>query len=126
MTTISGIKLDEDESIEYDTRPSWWHWPISLFVLTPLTFGIWLLYPWWRRRATRYIVTNKRVVKVTGRLSKQTTEFRCDDIQQVETAHTWFGRTVGVQTVTLHSHSDSTTKLHAMPNAASVVQTIRS
>lgn len=129
--TIAGIRLSDGEEVLYDTRPSWLAWR-KLFwgsVLLALpTFGLSLLLltqVWWERRKTRYIVTTERVAKREGRRGVSTTEFRIDDIRQIETKSTWIAGKFGKGSITMTTHSGAELEFKGMPAYQEVANAIR-
>lgn len=85
------------EGTIYEFRPSWAAW----FWLLVITLGFAFPYVWWRRRGTRYEITDSRIIHHTGRLSSSTNEFKLDRVTQVKTHQSLTERLFGVGTITL-------------------------
>lgn len=72
------------------------YWRLALFIVLAIpTFGIALLaaiYEWLRLRAIEQGVTNRRVVRKTGILSRNTTELRLASIETTDLRQSTWGR----------------------------------
>jgi uncharacterized membrane protein YdbT with pleckstrin-like domain len=90
MGTPNSVELLEDEEIQSTIRPEWTKWTKSIifstFTLTLMIGLFGFLYVWVARRKSRYIVTNRRVIKTQGVLANTTIECFINDIQKVGTA----------------------------------------
>lgn len=107
LDTVSGITLLEGEEAYISTRPSYAAWIgnhlVRSIIFTIFTIGIYLLVGLVWKYSARYIVTNQRVYRKVGILSKQTDEYRYEDIQQVSTGKTLVERLLGAGNVKLQT-----------------------
>lgn len=129
---LHGIHLLEGEEVHHDLRASWSNWSKTLTLYTILSlvsFGLLLplfIHPWLARRKTRYIVTNQRVIKKKGILSSSSTEYRIDDIRQLQTGSSWMEGLVGKGNIRFSTGAGgSTIEFGGVPNYKSVANTIR-
>lgn len=91
IQNIRGITLMTDEEVLHDQRPRWRAYPWSLtiailgsFLLFPLLLIPWV---WWRRKKTRLVITNERVIKKKATIrSTSTKEYPIRDINQLQTS----------------------------------------
>ncbi|MHC3436778.1 PH domain-containing protein [Natrialbaceae archaeon A-gly3] len=150
----SDLPLLEDEDVLVDARPTWWNWithaaVAGLIVLVGLVaaifgdgswpailgIGVGLViagYVWYRRNRIRYLVTDRRIVVVTGFSARKTTETWMEDVRGLQTSTTTFSRGRGYGTITV-SHGvipqgfSRTTgiRLSGVPNYEDVAETIR-
>ena len=94
---------------------------ISFGLLLPL-----FIHPWLARRKTRYIVTSQRVIKKKGILGSSSTEYRIDDIRQLQTGSSWMEGLVGKGNIRFSTGAGgSTIEFGGVPNYKSVANTIR-
>lgn len=108
---IKGVAIRPDEEVRHTARPSWAAYPntwlvtvisaitiVGLIVAIPLV--VWM---WSRRRGTRYVVTDERVLVVRDVLfsGRSSQEYRIEDVQYVGTGQTWLGEIVGVGSVSV-------------------------
>jgi len=88
-----GITLIENEEVLHNVRPSWAKWAGLVLISIPLmVIGVGFLtlgYVWLKRKNTRYIVTNQRLIHKTGLLGSSTTEYRITNLRQLQTGATW-------------------------------------
>jgi uncharacterized membrane protein YdbT with pleckstrin-like domain len=86
-------------------------WRLYAFLLLAIpTFGIALLaavYEWLRLRAIEQGVTNRRVVRKTGIVSRETEELRLGSIETVELRQSAWGRILGHAEVVLTGRGES-------------------
>lgn len=108
------------EKTLHEFRPSWggWFWTIIL------SFGLLIPWAWWRRRGVRYEVTENRVLRYTGRLSKRTEEIALADVSRIRTGKSFGEQALDAGTITIDTGQDELT-MSAVPNHDSVVETIR-
>lgn len=115
--------LCSGEEILHDTRPTIMSWPL------PLAFG-WLVLPvvysWWRKRRTRYVITNRRVLIERNRPARETVEITYDDIVGVRVKKEWAERFSQYGTIQLDTESQGTVKLRAVPEYTEIAKTIQS
>lgn len=112
-----------DETVMLDTRPSWAAWTawflLAGFValvglvamllaeesrLLMLALVVDLLIVgavWYQRRRIRYVVTDKRMIVLTGVTSKSTNEAWLEDIRGMQTGASFFERLAGLGTITV-------------------------
>jgi len=86
-------------------------WRLIVFLLLAIpTFGIALLatlYEWIRLRSIEQGVTNRRVVRKTGIVSRETEELRLGSIETVELRQSAWGRLLGYGDVVLTGRGES-------------------
>ena len=86
-------------------------WRLIVFLILAIpTFGIALLaalYEWLRLRAIEQGVTNRRVVRKTGILSRETTELRLASIETIDLRQTTWGRLLGYGDVVLTGRGET-------------------
>lgn len=119
------ISLQENEELEHVTKPSRWSY-LWGYLLGWITLGVWYMKIYVDRKTTKYYVTDQRVVRADGLLSLDTNEFRVEDIRQVETSASAFGRMVNVGDIELETYSQGEMVLESMPRYRAVCDTIRS
>lgn len=116
------LTLLEGERVLVDAQPTWWNWAVHLVgaglaVLFGLLLGfivgaeIAILaipvglviggYVWYRRNRTRYLITDRRIVVVTGFSARKTTETWIEDVRGLQTSTTAFSRHLGYGTITV-------------------------
>ena len=82
-----------------------------MFLLLAIpTFGIALLaaiYEWIRLRSIEQGVTNRRVVRKTGIMSRETTELRLASIETIDLRQTAWGRLLGYGDVVLTGRGET-------------------
>jgi len=129
---VHGVHLLEGEEVHHDLRASWSNWSKTLTIyafLSLVSFGLLLplfIHPWLARRKTRYIVTNQRVIKKKGILSSSSTEYRIDDIRQLQTGSSWMEGLVGKGNIRFSTGAGgSTIGFGGVPDYKSVANTIR-
>lgn len=150
----SDLPLLEDEVVLVDARPTWWNWiehalVAGLIVLVGLVAAIfgdgsWPVvlgivvglviagYIWYRRNRIRYLVTDRRIVVVTGFSARKTTETWMEDVRGLQTSTTTFSRGRGYGTIAV-SHGvipqgfsrKTGLQLSGVPNYEDVAETIR-
>ncbi|OIB55594.1 PH domain-containing protein [Natrialba sp. SSL1] len=142
----------DDETVLVDTRPTWWGWTGSLtlagmFVgfglllsFVELAVGLLALVPgvliagyvWYQRTYQRYLVTDRRIIVVTGMTTRTTNETWVEDVSGLQTKTTSFSRSRGYGTITV-SHTVTPSgfgmggdlQLQGVPNYEQVAQTVR-
>ena len=86
-------------------------WRLVVFLLLAIpTLGVALLgalYEWLRLRAIEQGVTNRRVVRKTGILSRETTELRLASIETIDLRQTTWGRLFGYGDVVLTGRGET-------------------
>jgi uncharacterized membrane protein YdbT with pleckstrin-like domain len=86
-------------------------WRLIVFLVLAIpTLGIALLaalYEWIRLRSIEQGVTNRRVVRKTGILSRQTEELRLASIETIDLHQTVWGRMLGYGDVVLTGRGES-------------------
>lgn len=110
----------ENEERLHEFRPTYaaWFWVIVL------TSGFGFIWAWWQRRAIRYVITNKRVIKHTGRVSSKTDEFRIADVSRIRTKQGLGDKVLGGGTIKLDTGPDEI-EIVGVPNYEAVVRSIR-
>lgn len=145
-SSIDGVSLLSNEVV-YENRHPTWYLPSwvgymvlafiillvgliaataeSIFggiVIAGLIFG----YVYYARKSSRYVVTNKRVIKKMGLFSKKTQEVTVQDIRNLQTSQSWgeswhdYGD-IEISTTT----SGGNVKLQAVPDVNQVAGVIR-
>lgn len=116
------LDLEPNEKVIHDTRPAIMSW------IGPLVFG-WLvipvLYSLWRHRCTRYVITTDRIIIRRHRLPKECMELTYSEISAVRTKKRlseWYMQT---GTIELTTASEERIVLKAVPDHATVAETIR-
>ena len=100
--------LKENEAEVINCHPSWLM-ILSHFIITFFTIFLWtpiLLYIILVRSTTRYIITNQRVIKEFGILSKSSKESPLDKINNVSHHQSFFGRIFNYGNVQLQTASE--------------------
>lgn len=119
----------KDENTIHDIRPSWSRWSGALLVgiVTSLMLvGVVLLaWVWLQRRNTRYIVTNQRLIEVSGILGTNTTEYRIADIRQIQTGATWSEKVMGHGNLQFSTGTATMITFNGIPNHQEVANSIR-
>ncbi|ELZ06499.1 hypothetical protein C480_09180 [Natrialba aegyptia DSM 13077] len=144
--------LLNDETVIVDVRPTWWGWT-GYIALASMLLGLGLLlsfvefavgmmavipgvllagYVWYQRSRHRYLVTDRRIIVVSGLWTRTTTETWVEDVSGLQTKTTTFSRSRGYATVAA-SHTVSPSgfglggdlQLQGVPNYKRVTQTIR-
>ena len=86
-------------------------WRLIVYLLLAIpTFGIALLaaiYEWLRLRSIEMGVTNRRVVRKTGIVSRETAELRLASIETIDLRQTTWGRVLGYGDVVLTGRGES-------------------
>ena len=86
-------------------------WRLIVFLLLAIpTFGIALLaaiYEWIRLRSIEQGVTNRRVVRKTGIMSRETTELRLASIETIDLRQSAWGRLMGYGDVVLTGRGET-------------------
>lgn len=108
----ASVPLIDGEEILTDARPAWSAWT-GHFLLTALiiiagiaagggTFVFAVLvalgilgYVWWQRRKLRYVVTDRRMLKIMGMTSNSTNEAWMEDIRGLQTGASLIERLLG-------------------------------
>lgn len=126
---VEFISLLQDENIIHDIRPSWSRWSGAIIIglITSLVLSglLILLVVWLKRRNTRYIVTNQRLIEVTGILRTNTTEYRIADIRQIQTGATWGEKLFGHGNLQFSTGTATMITFNGIPNHQQVANSIR-
>lgn len=126
---VQQISLLQDENVIHDVRPSWSNWTgaIIIGILTSLfLIGIVILFwAWLARSNMRYIVTNQRLIEVTGILGTNTSEYRISDIRQIQTGATWGEKMMGNGNLQFSTGTVQMITFNGIPNHQEVANTIR-
>jgi len=132
VENAAGITLLDNEHVHHNLRPSWANWSKLLIIygiITIFTVGfgaILFIHPWLARRKSRYIVTNQRVIKKTGFLSTSTTEYRIEDIRQLQTGSSFIEGLLGNGNVQFSTGAGgSVITFGGVPDYQSVANSIR-
>ena len=92
-------------------------WLILWILLTIPTLGIALIgvvYEWLRLRSIEQGVTNRRVVRKTGIVSRETTELRLSSIETIDLWQSTWGRLLGFGDVIITGRGESSMRFHAI------------
>lgn len=116
---VSLDVLFPDEELLIDARPAWSAWAgllivAGLVVLGGLVSGdqavigvalvlalLLVGYVWYQRRRVRYLVTDRRVLVLTGITAKKTNEAWLDDVNGMQTGASFIERLLGHGHITL-------------------------
>lgn len=124
-----AVTLLQDEEIIHDLRPSWSKWggAIILGAVTSF-FGIGLIilaFVWLARKNSRYVVTNQRIMEVSGILGTSTTEYRIADLRQLQTGASWGEKIMGHGNLQFSTGGATTITFHGIPDYQDAANTIR-
>ena len=115
----ASIPLLEGEEILIDERPAWSAWSVHLIVAGLLFLGaiaadellagvigagLIVGYVWYQRTKVTYVITDRRVVVVTGHSSKATNETWMEDVRGMQTGASALERLLGHGHITI-SHA---------------------
>jgi|GEM_PF-4592889 len=117
----ASISLVGDEQVLVDARPAWSAYGVHLLIAglvllgglaargSGAVVGIVLAgaitgYVWFQRQKLRYVITDRRVVKVTGISSRNTNEAWMEDVRGLQTGASMIERFLGHGHITI-SHS---------------------
>ena len=120
-STGTDLPLLDDEDVLVDAHPTWWAYALHLvlaggIVLVGLLvgggagLGIVLVgaivagYAWYSRNRVRYLLTDRRIVVVTGFRARKTNETWMEDVRGMATSASAFGRHQGYGSITV-SHA---------------------
>ncbi|WP_240756824.1 PH domain-containing protein [Natronorubrum bangense] len=143
----ASIPLLEGEEILIDERPAWSAWSYHLIVaglvlLGSIAFeellvgvigaGLIAAYVWYQRSKVTYVVTDRRIVVVTGHSSKSTNETWMEDVRGLQTGASAVERLLGHGHITV-SHAVLPTgfgrfkglRLGGVPNYEEIAAVIR-
>lgn len=96
-------------------------------VLIPLVVGIFItIYEWLRLRSIELGVTNRRVVRKTGIMSRETEELRLSAIETVDLHQTTWGRMLGFGDVRVTGRGESSMLLWRVADPIGVKRAIES
>ncbi len=128
---IMPLLLDGEE-ILVDARPAWSAWSFHLLIAGLVVVGSLLVgetevvgvgivvaallvgYVWFQRKKVRYLVTDRRIVVVTGISSKQTNETWMEDVRGMQTGASFVERFLGHGHITVSDSILSRGSLLAM------------
>lgn len=124
-----AVTLLQDEEIIHDLRPSWSKWGGALvigLVTSIFIVGLFVLgWVWLARKNSRYVVTNQRIVEISGILGTSTTEYRISDLRQLQTGASWSEKFLSVGNLQFSTGGATTITFHGIPNHQEVANTIR-
>lgn len=115
----ASIPLLEGEEVLIDERPAWSAWSIHLIVAGLVLLGsiavdqllagvigagLIVAYVWYQRSKVTYVVTDRRIVVVTGHSSKSTNETWMEDVRGMQTGASAIERLLGHGHITI-SHA---------------------
>lgn len=124
-----AVTLLQDEEIIHDLRPSWSKWGGALaigVVTTIFLVGFLILgWVWLARKNSRYVVTNQRIIEISGILGTSTTEYRIADIRQLQTGASWGEKFMGHGNLQFSTGGATTITFHGIPDHQEVANTIR-
>lgn len=135
-----GIQLMDGESVLSNSRPSWslWWKQIALAILLLLgglagdsavggivVGGAIFAYVVVARMQSRYIVTDERVRKKVGLLSKSSGEYRIADIRSLSTEQSIFERLLGHGTIRIRAGANNEIPFVGVPEYRDVANQIR-
>lgn len=128
IQNVKGITLMENEEVLHNMRPSLAAWLSSTInlILSIITGGLWLLVGYVLTRSNRYVVTDERVLRRTGILSKATKEYRYEDVQQLSTGKSLIERLLSVGNISFATGTGgSSITFRGVPDHDEVANTIR-
>lgn len=114
--------LFEGEDVLVDARPAWTAWTVHLIVaallllgglvadgsettLVGIVFALLIVgYVWYQRRKVRYLVTDRRIVVVTGLSSRATNEAWMVDVRGMQTGASFFEQLLGHGHITVSTN----------------------
>jgi uncharacterized membrane protein YdbT with pleckstrin-like domain len=108
------------------------HWTakgrlILWIVLIPIVIGIFgTIYEWLRLRSIELGVTNRRVVRKTGIMSRETEELRLSAIETVDLHQTTWGRMLGFGDVRVTGRGESSLLFTRVADPVGVKRAIES
>lgn len=118
----SGFEFGPQEEVLVEARPALMSWP---FVLA---FG-WLVLPvvysWWRRRRTRYLITTERVIIERTRPRKENTAVPYNEIVGVRAKNRLVEVGSQKRTIQLETLSGDVVTLKAISEHSEVADVIR-
>lgn len=118
----SRVEFGPQEEVLVERRPALMSWP---FVIV---FG-WLVLPvvysWWRRRRTRYVITTDRVIIERTRPFKENTEVPYGEIVEVRAKNRLIELGSQTRTIQLETRSGAVVELEAVFDYSEVVDVIR-
>lgn len=128
-----GVTLIEDEKVLHNMRPSWSAYAnsligIALLSIPTLGFGlVFLIIPWLKRKNSRYIITDNRVIQKSGILNSHSKDYRIEDIRQLQTGASWFEKMLGHGNIQFASSAGATSLItfSGISDYQSVANTIR-
>lgn len=104
-STFRELELFDDEEVLHDKTPSWAAFPrlllISIASLVLLVGAVGIVYIWWIRRNTQYVVTTERIIHIGGSGGRRTREYRIEDVQYIESDQSFVGSVLGTGSVTV-------------------------
>lgn len=101
-----ALEIQQSETVELDTRMSWWR---ALFDWRSLlTLG---LAAYFIRRGTRYTVTEDRVYRRFGLVSRAENTIAVDDVRDVQLRQSITGRLFGYGTVVVSTAGTGRTEI---------------
>lgn len=103
------IKLVSSSS----TSIPWWAYPAALFL-----GACFIIVPWYKSKTKRYKITNYRINFETGFISRTIDTLEMWHIEDLKFHQSILDRLMGVGTITVISHDDTTPKLviNGIPN----------
>lgn len=128
-SAVESITLLQDENTIHDIRPSWSRWGGALLiglVTSIVLIGLVIIaVVWLKRKNTRYIVTNQRLIEVSGIIGTTTTEYRIADVRQIQTGATWGEKVLGHGNLQFSTGTATMITFNGIPNHQEVANSIR-
>ena len=75
-----------------------------LLILIPLGHLLWRIWVWWSKQ---YVITNRRIIQISGMLNKRVSDTLLEKINDIVTEQTAMGRLLKYGDVTIIAGSDS-------------------
>lgn len=117
-------------TIEQEFKPSWTSYSKSLwlFILTVWFAGfgfIFLLYPWWNRRNTTYIVSDDRVVKEWDGFTSSMEQIDRDLINRISSSQSVFEKLRGRGTVKVQDNAGNTMEISGIADYKGLMNSLQ-
>lgn len=128
------IQLLKGEEILYDQHPAWsryFGWIVISLLLSVTIIGAFigvplLIFIWLKRKNTKYIVTNQRIIEASGIFgTTSTSEYRISDIRQIQTGASWAEKILGHGNLQFSTGAASMLTFNGIPNHQQVANSIR-
>ena len=113
-----------DNTISREFSPSWSSYTKSLIFAIP-TLGLTLIWAWWNRRNTSYIVDDGSVTKEYDGLSSKSERIESSAIKRIETSQGLFEKLRNRGTVKISDSSGETLTISGVTDHKGLVESLR-